>query len=203
VQDLVDRLVARGLSASTVRNSILPLRAIYRRVVSRSEVLVNPTLGLALPAVRGRRERVARPSEAHALLQALSVEDRAIWATALYAGLRRGELQGLRWSDIDFEAGIIRVERSWDEQVAPVAPKSRAGRRRVHAARPPPDKRWSSQVVARERFRPRPCYPARFHAVRERSSITVTLDRYGHLMPGEEAQAADMLVSYLEREPGL
>jgi hypothetical protein len=61
VQDLVDRLVAQGFSASTVRNSILPLRAIYRRAVWRSEVLVNPTLGLALPAVRGRRERVARP----------------------------------------------------------------------------------------------------------------------------------------------
>jgi hypothetical protein len=35
------------------------------------------------------------------------------------------------------------------------------------------------------------------------SSITVTLDRYGHLMPGDEAQAAGMLASYLEREPAL
>lgn len=36
VQDLVDRLVAEGLSPSTVRNAILPLRAIYRRAISRS-----------------------------------------------------------------------------------------------------------------------------------------------------------------------
>lgn len=31
------------------------------------------------------------------------------------------------------------------------------------------------------------------------SSITVTLDRYGHLMPGNEREAASMLESYLER----
>jgi integrase len=32
------------------------------------------------------------------------------------------------------------------------------------------------------------------------SSITITLDRYGHLMPGSEAQAAELLEDYLERE---
>jgi integrase len=31
------------------------------------------------------------------------------------------------------------------------------------------------------------------------SSITVTLDRYGHLMPGSEQEAAEMLATYLER----
>ena len=31
------------------------------------------------------------------------------------------------------------------------------------------------------------------------SSITVTLDRYGHLMPGNEREAAGMLATYLER----
>jgi hypothetical protein len=32
------------------------------------------------------------------------------------------------------------------------------------------------------------------------SSITITLDRYGHLMPGNEREAACMLAAYLERE---
>ena len=32
------------------------------------------------------------------------------------------------------------------------------------------------------------------------SSITITLDRYGHLMPGNEREAAAMLESYLARE---
>ncbi len=31
------------------------------------------------------------------------------------------------------------------------------------------------------------------------SSITITLDRYGHLMPGNEDEAASLLDTYLER----
>lgn len=54
LQDLVDELVAAGLAASTVRNTMLPVRAIYRRALQRNVIGVNPTEGLALPAVRGR-----------------------------------------------------------------------------------------------------------------------------------------------------
>ena len=31
------------------------------------------------------------------------------------------------------------------------------------------------------------------------ASITITLDRYGHLMPGNEVEAAGLLDAYLER----
>jgi hypothetical protein len=34
------------------------------------------------------------------------------------------------------------------------------------------------------------------------ASITITLDRYGHLMPGNEQEAADLLDVYLERADG-
>jgi integrase len=34
------------------------------------------------------------------------------------------------------------------------------------------------------------------------ASIKITLDRYGHLMPGNEAEAAQLLDSYLERTVG-
>src|SRR5712691_8867384 len=49
-QDLADQLTAQGLSPSGVRNTILPLRAIYRRAHNRGEVALNPTLKLVLPA---------------------------------------------------------------------------------------------------------------------------------------------------------
>src|SRR5436309_1825463 len=88
VQDLVDELVGDGLAPSSVRNAVLPLRAIFRRAHQRDEVAVNPTLKLALPTGRAGRERVARPEEAALLLAAVPDADRAIWATALYAGLR-------------------------------------------------------------------------------------------------------------------
>ena len=135
VQDLADRLLAQGLDPSTIRNALMPLRAIYRRAISRGDVAVNPTTGLELPAVRGRRDRIASPEEAAALLAALPDEDRALWATALYAGLRRGELMALAWENVDLAAGVIRVERSYDPRARQfVSPKSRAGTRKVPIA---------------------------------------------------------------------
>ncbi len=48
------------------------------------------------------------------LLAALPEKDRALWATAMYAGLRRGELMALHWEDVDLASGLIRVERAYD-----------------------------------------------------------------------------------------
>ena len=71
VQDFADRLVAEGLSASTIRNALMPLRAILRRAVARGELAVSATAGVELPAMRGRRDRIASPEEAAALVAAL------------------------------------------------------------------------------------------------------------------------------------
>jgi integrase len=131
LQDFVDRLLGRKLAASTIRNTMNPLQAIYRHAVRRELVIVNPTREVDLPAARGRRERIATASQAAHLIAAAPESDRAIWATAFYAGLRRGELQALRSSDIDLGRSEITVERSWDQYEGPIAPKSKAGVRTV------------------------------------------------------------------------
>jgi integrase len=129
VQALVERLVGSGLSGSKARNVVMPLRALYRRY--RDDVPLNPTTGVEFPAEVGRRERAASPQQAAELLAALPLPDRATWATALYAGLRLGELRALRWVDIDLADGTIRVWRSWDVKEGQVEPKSRKGTRTV------------------------------------------------------------------------
>src|SRR5215210_2852897 len=98
-------MIGAGADASTVRNALMPLRAICRRAVSRGDLAVNPTTDLDLPAVEGRRERIASPEEAARLLAALPARDRALWATAMYGGLRRGELQALAWEQVDLATG--------------------------------------------------------------------------------------------------
>ncbi|HET7053476.1 MAG TPA: tyrosine-type recombinase/integrase [Solirubrobacterales bacterium] len=131
VQGFVDEMLTEGLASSTIRNTIKPFQAIYRHAVRRELVSVNPTREVDLPVARGRRERIATASEAARLLAALPDSDRPIWATAFYAGLRRGELQALRCCDIDLKRGEITVERSWDQHEGPISPKSRAGTRTV------------------------------------------------------------------------
>jgi integrase len=247
LQDLADRLLAEGLDPSSVRNTLMPLRAIFRRLAGRSDsgVTINPTTGLELPAVRGRRERIAAPTEATQLLEALPVEDRALWATAMYGGLRRGELMALRIEDVDLAAGVIRVERSWDVKEGPVEPKSQAGRRSVPIPAVLRDYLigrklrlgrnaglffgrseglpFASSAVSKRAgraWRTSELDPIGLHECRHtfvslmiaagvnpkalstfmgHSSITITLDRYGHLFPGSEDEAAALLDAYLER----
>jgi integrase len=131
VQALVDHLRSEGRSSAKVHKAVMPLRALFRYYLERDEILVNPTANLKLPSVEGRRERVADASEAAELLAALPESDRALWATAFYAGLRLGELRALRWDDTDLAGGVIRVSRGWDAKEGEIAPKSRKGTRVV------------------------------------------------------------------------
>jgi integrase len=130
LQAFADRLLAEDLSASTIANTFNPLQAIYRHGVRRELVAVNPTRDLELPAANGRRERIASAIEATRLIEGLEA-DRALWATAFYAGLRRGELRALRWTEVYLGRSEIRVERAWDDKEGPQTPKSEAGKRTV------------------------------------------------------------------------
>jgi integrase len=132
LQALADELLGSGLSSATVSNVINPIQAFFRRAVDRDELAYNPSERIDFPNGRSKRPgRIASPAEAAALLAALDVEDRPVWATAFYAGLRRGELQALRARDIDLEGNLITVERGWDQVEGVIEPKSRAGRRGV------------------------------------------------------------------------
>lgn len=131
VQNFVDKLLGEGLSPSTVANTLNPLQAVYRHAVRRDLATVNPTREVELPADRGGRDRIATAAEAARLLAALPGSDRPIWATAFYAGLRRGELQALRPGDVDLASSEITVQRSWDQYEGPIPAKSKAGHRTV------------------------------------------------------------------------
>jgi integrase len=121
VQDYVERLASAGWDGSTVGNQLDVLRCVYRRARQREEVGTDPLDGLDLPDSGEGRDRIADADEADALLGALPLQDRALWATAFWAGLRRGELRALRVSDLDLKAGLIRVRRSWDDSEGELA----------------------------------------------------------------------------------
>jgi integrase len=74
----IERLIGEGLDPSTIHGILMPLRVVYRRAVSHELMASSPLDGHQLPAVRGRRERIASPAEAEALLAALPARDRAI-----------------------------------------------------------------------------------------------------------------------------
>lgn len=131
---LVDALRRKGLKPSTVHNKLDPLRVVYRRAVNRDLITTDPTANFELPLVRGRRERVVSRERARLFLDTLPEGERALWATALYGGLRVGELRALRWRDVDFTGRKLYVRRAWDDVAGEIEVKSDAGRRKVPLA---------------------------------------------------------------------
>lgn len=115
INQFVEQLVALGLAPQTVRNVVIPLRAIYRYQLDFGDhVHNNPTWRVRVPAGGSKRLTFADVSEIGPLLAALEEGDRALWATALYAGLRRGELMALTWRDVDLAAGVVTVRHAYD-----------------------------------------------------------------------------------------
>jgi integrase len=132
VAEVADEIAARGLSASTIKNALGPLRVVVRREIRRGAIDRNPFVGVTMPAVRGKRDRFATPDEASILLGVLDDPTRAFYAAAFYAGLRSGEISALRWEDVDTEAREIRVRAAYCSRSRQMtAPKSRAANRVV------------------------------------------------------------------------
>jgi len=111
---LIDRMRLNGLSGSTIRGTVAATAALFRYGVHRGHVPVNPVLSLDrdLPSAARQSEPVYLSREqADALLDALGDEFRPVAATCLFAGLRVSEALGLLWSDIDWTAKTVRIER--------------------------------------------------------------------------------------------
>jgi integrase len=137
IAELVTKLTADGKAAWTVRNVLTTLSALYRWGSGRRKLAAfNPVKQLERherPKVRKRKGRTLQPREIEALLvSATSDRYRVLLATAIFTGLRLQELLGLRWQDVDFDAGEIRVRCQLTRKRAELVElKSDAGVREV------------------------------------------------------------------------
>ncbi len=132
VQELADRLTAEGSEREHRTEHARPAAGdLSPRDPTRRRRDGQPDAGTGLRRPDGKRDRIASPAEAAVLIAAVDVDERALWATAFYAGLRRGELRALRWKHIDLEARVIHVSRGWDALEGEQDTKSAAGKRKV------------------------------------------------------------------------
>jgi integrase len=122
VRRMVNALSDTELSARTVRYALTVLRIALNRAMKDGRVARNVAQLVDSPAPEPFEGTALTPEQARLLLQ--QVEGHrlsALYWLAVYRGLRRGELIALRWSDIDLDAGTLRVAES----------KTKAGRRTI------------------------------------------------------------------------
>lgn len=108
VQALVNAVAARG--SRQAQAVFMLVRAVLRRAVRTRKIRWNPCDALDKPE-HDPSEGRALDDDAYALAAELAEDDLAI-ALALYGGLRRGEILGLRWADVDLKNGLLHVRRN-------------------------------------------------------------------------------------------
>jgi len=107
----------KGLAPASVNKLRAMVRTAFNR--ARRAGLVhgeNPAFDTKPRKVPKRAPAFLEPQEVARLLSELGPADRPLVATALYAGLRKGELFGLRKSDVDLKRRLLMVRRSYDRE---------------------------------------------------------------------------------------
>ena len=125
----------RAWSPRSLNAAIDAWRLVLAYGCARRELAHNAAAAMKKAAREHTEMQTYTPAEIRAVLRAAD-KDRCghLWYLAL-SGLRRGEIAGLRWSDIDFDAGTITVARSRVElgggptTVVESEPKTKASRR--------------------------------------------------------------------------
>ena len=104
----------KELSNSMVRKVHMILHQALNVAVRERLIVRNPTLGTTLPKKTHTEKQVLCDSQLERFMEAIKVDK--YWYDFFYleimTGMRRGEICGIKWSDIDFNAGTLSIRRT-------------------------------------------------------------------------------------------
>src|ERR1700679_1979817 len=99
----------RELQGSTLNREIACLKTIARRAVLNRQIDRNPIEGIRMFR-EVSRNRTLTPEEYQRLLENCSAHFQPIVQLAYDTGMRRGEVTGLKWDQLDLKAGVITLK---------------------------------------------------------------------------------------------
>lgn len=137
LQALLRRLEERGASARARQMTVTYLKTALRDAVRMRLLPSSPGDAVDRPRAPRPEIRHLDARQVRALLVAAAHDPlEALYATAVGTGLRLGELLGLKWCDLDLDAGTLHVRRALVEEVRTgrrtlAEPKTKHARRKV------------------------------------------------------------------------
>ena len=135
VDRMTRELAASGKSTNTQRLARTVLRRAIGQAQRRGYVSQNVVALTDGVAVQVKENVPLTPEQAKAVLDHVGKDSPqwlAFYTLALHNGLREGELIGLRWQDVDLDAGMVRVKGTFDPVTRVTTdPKSSSSKRTI------------------------------------------------------------------------
>ncbi len=105
----------KPLASKTIRHNLSFISDVFSYAVKMGIVSDNPCSKVTIPKGEDKEKQIYSQEELELLLNKLQGEPtkyRAFFYLIAYSGLRRSEMLGLEWKDIDFEHSVISVRRT-------------------------------------------------------------------------------------------
>jgi integrase len=136
VRQLYLRMQAEGKGSRTIQLVHATLHCALKQAVRERLIGYNPMDAVERPKVETKEFHIFTESQARTFLESASGHPyEALFYLALTTGLRKGELLGLMWDDVDWEKGTLRVERqlqqAYSSSAVLIPTKTKADRRHI------------------------------------------------------------------------
>jgi integrase len=136
IRQLYMRMQMEGKGARTIQLVHVTLHCAFAQAIKEGLIGHNPLEAVERPKVETKRYDIFTEKQARAFIAAAKGHSyEALFFLALTTGMRKGEILGLMWTDVDWEKSILRIERQLQpvsyEGGALVPTKTRSGRRHI------------------------------------------------------------------------
>jgi integrase len=126
-----DTLSGRPSSGSYVNQIHDNISLVFEAAKAEGLIVENPCDKAAPPKMDTRSKKAVPPEKARAFIESLDASNphELAWLIAATMGLRRGEICGLSWGDVDFDRKMVSIRHSYDELGNLKGTKTKAGTR--------------------------------------------------------------------------
>ena len=126
-----------GLSQTSVRNVGVVLGRALERGVDWGYLIANPAKKAKKPSPEAKEMRIWAPATVKEFLELeRDTREHLVWRLAFYSGARRGEILGLSWDAVDFDAGRLTIHQSLvnveNQPTLRKTTKTKSGKRLIH-----------------------------------------------------------------------
>ncbi len=116
VTDELDKLESKSVSRSTTNHILKEVRCVFSFAVTIGALQANPFSNCKMRRMPRKKQLALNHEEVKILLNEASKRNHPyfyIWLITISLGLRRSELAGLQWSDVDFKNRLIHLQRQF------------------------------------------------------------------------------------------